>query len=624
MTHPLQDLQPISRRVWEEKYALTDADGRRLEKTPADSLLRVAAALSKTDDERDTFYDTMTAGCFPGGRIIANAGAESVKPGASLINCTVLPCPEDSIDGIMSAARNVALTLKAGCGIGINFSTLRPRGWRVNGPGASTTGPIPFMNIFDATCKTIASAGGRRGAMMGMLHARHPDIVEFITAKRSAGMLTQFNLSVLIPDDFMEAVKNGQKWQTRFPVDGQSWSAGPSYDAREIWGLLIKNATEHGEPGVHFIDISNHDNPLSGCEDLAATNPCGEVPLPENGACLLGSIALHRFLSNTSTGLHFDFGELTRHAEVFHEMLDRVVDQANLPLPGYQHELALKRRHGVGIMGLGTALNLMGVRYGSGQAVEILDRIMESIASAGVRVALSGGPEAPFFREMPRAHGQFRRFWHDRFAPAGNQSMEMLLHEAAFDGVGPRYTHCMSIAPTGTLALAFGNNCSNGMEPSFAHQYTRNLTVEGRRTRLPVIVRSAEALIAPDRIHEFVDAGSLSPDDHLAMQIIAQKWTDQSISKTINLPSSAGEADVAAVLMEAWERRCKGVTVYRPNPVRGSILATADQLSAQEFEFEAGDGTTVKLRGDQMMEYDGEVSTAAEWAAYFGKVGAGG
>ena len=599
------DLQPASLDIWNSKYRLRASDGAPVDQTPEGTLRRVANALGASAAQSALFYNSLTAGCYPGGRIMANAGAEAHKPSASLINCTVSQKIDDSMDGILHAVHMAGLTLQAGCGIGYNFSSLRPNGSPVAGAGAKTSGPISFMEIFNAACKTISCAGGRRGAQMGMLHMSHPDILAFINAKRTVGALTQFNLSVLIPDAFMTAVKNDDEWQTSFVLKGETIK-GATYKARWLWDQLMQANYESAEPGVFFIDVANRENPLAGVEEISATNPCGEVPLPVHGACLLGSIDLSRFVDMENGS--FELQRFHHHAEVFHEMLDRVVDLANLPLRGYTDALISTRRHGMGIMGLGTALNLMGVRYGSPKAVDLLAHIMGSLAEAGVVVAKHLGEEqgqAPIFAN-DAARKAYLHFWGDR----------MFLDRTG-TAWGPRFSHAVAIAPTGTLALSFGNNCSNGIEPTFAHSYTRNLLIEGRRTKLPVRVLSKEMLTAPEKAGQFVDASDLTPEEHLVMQATAQKWTDNSISKTINLPASISFDAFKDIYMRAWEMGCKGCTTYRPSEARGAVLVTDAGLQEQQVSFKLDNGETLSLPGGAMVTYDGETSTAALWADYF-------
>jgi len=606
-------LQPASFDIWDKKYRLRGKNGAPVDENPEATLRRVALALSKWHGDGEKYFKTLLSGCYPGGRIMANAGAGVHKPSASLINCTVSGVIDDSMDGILRAVHMAGLTLQAGCGIGYDFSSLRPSGAPVAGAGAHTSGPISFMNIFDATCKTIACAGGRRGAQMGMLSMRHPDILAFINAKRTPGALTQFNLSVLVPDAFMEAVKADGDWETEFVLKGER-IAGPTYKARFLWDALMQANYESAEPGVFFISVADRNNPLAGVEDIHATNPCGEVPLPANGACLLGSMDLSEFVDMERKT--FRSNEIYEHARVFHEMLDRVVDQANLPLQTYTDELLLKRRHGLGIMGLGTALNLIGVRYGSPQAAALLDHVMHIIAKAGVVVSLEMGHRyegAPIF-ESNKAGGSWERFWNSRF---GEGAVNSFCDEAGIDYWAPRFSHGTAIAPTGTLALSFGNNCSNGIEPTFAHSYTRNLLVEGRKTKLPVRVHSKEMLLAPHLAHQFVDAGELTPDEHLIMQATAQKWVDNAISKTINLPSSISYTEFKDVYIKAWEMGCKGCTTYRPSDTRGAVLVTDASLQEQQITFTLDNGETISVTGDTELTFQGETSTAALWREYF-------
>ena len=617
-------MQPISDEIWDQKYRLKDRDGDPIDADRRATFERVASALADTEKYREKWREkflwALESGAIPGGRIVANAGAGEHKPATSLINCTVSGTISDDLDGIMLRLHEAALTLKAGCGIGYPFSSLRPKGARVSGAGANTSGPLSFMDIFDSMCATISSAGGRRGAQMGTFDAGHPDIFDFIRAKRENGRLRHFNLSVLVPDRLLDAVKNGELWPLGFPGHPES---DQTVSADELWRAIMRSTYDFSEPGVLFVDRINGENNNWFCEDIRATNPCGELPLPPNGSCLLGSVDLTRFVVDPlGPSARFDWERYREVVAVFTRMLDNVVDVANLPLPEQAEELWRKRRHGMGVLGVGSALAMLGLRYGSPGSCEMVERWMASMALTGWHVALELAKEkgpAPIMEEVfPEYGGRKGKHLHAvsrymrRIASVDPELVDGLAR------VGARFTHHTAIAPTGTIAIAFADNASNGIEPSFAHRYVRNLTVAGRKTRQATTVYSAEARLwekmcgdspYPER---FVTAEGVAPKEHVDVQAAAQKWVDSSVSKTINVPSDISFEEFEDLYRYAHEKGLKGCATFRYNPEAfQGVLVTEDKLAGETYRFALADGTTVEVKGNETVEYDGETHTAA-------------
>ncbi len=608
-------MQQTSQEIYETKYQLKNQEGTPIDKDLDDTFKRVAKALASTEKEskywEQEFLTAMRNGAIPAGRILSNAGAEAYKPNTSLINCTVSGEVSDDVESIGQMVKESMMTLAKGCGIGYCFSSLRPKGALVGGVGATTSGSLSFMNIFDSGCFTISSAGGRRGAQMGTMHVWHPDILDFIKAKREDGKFRQFNMSVLLTDEFMRAKDNDEDWQLYFPLHKKETGcevlhienfpfssedyvyAGftednlyTSYDpskhkeklvackiyktikARELWDLIMKSTYEFAEPGVLFIDRINESNPLNCVETISSTNPCGEQPLPNYGSCLLGSLLLHKFVKNPfvqpeqdldsldgSTtfvkrswgGAEFDWELFDKTTRTFVRMLDNVVELNGLALPAQRQEILSKRRHGMGFTGLGTALAMLGIPYGGKEAIEFCEEVSKRIAVINLEENYKLGEEkgcAPVFNddivyERWLRHNFTQNVLQETDLDTTTKSYTFLEDET----LRPRFTHASSIAPTGTLSLAIGNNCSNGIEPTFAHSYKRNVIVEGKATKEQVDVYSAEALAwrelhmdgygIPELPDYFVEADSLTPEQHIAMQAAAQKWVDSSISKCI-------------------------------------------------------------------------------------------
>lgn len=624
-------LQPASLEAWDMKYRLKDEENHPIDLTVDDTYNRVAMALAiveKPENQefwRKKFLWAMQNGATPAGRIMSNAGAGKYKPSTSTINCTVSGTIEDSMDGILDRVKEAGLTLKAGCGIGYEFSSLRPRGAFVRGAGASTSGPLTFMDIYDSMCFTVSSAGGRRGAQMATFDISHPDVLDFIKAKRQNGRLRQFNLSLLITAEFMEAVENDRMWDFRF-----KGTVHNSMKARDVWNLIMESTYDYAEPGFILIDEVNKMNNNWFCENIRATNPCGEQPLPPYGSCLLGSINLTNFIVFPfSKTAHFDWDKYKEVVHIFTRMLDNVVEINNLPLEQQRDEITRKRRHGMGILGLGSALAMLSTKYGSKDSIEFTEQVCKVMAVEGYRVGIELAKEkgpAPIMNEeftdvgkgFTKAKGKdlwcesayMARIW--REAPE-------LLEEA--EKYGCRFTHHSSIAPTGTISLSVNNNASNGIEPSFSHVYYRNMIKEGRKTKQRVPVYSYEYLLyrelngdveVQDLPDYFDSAQNIEIEAHVDIQAAAQKWVDSSISKTINVPTDYPFDKFKNIYSYAYKKGLKGCTTFRFNPEAfQGVLVTADDLRSTVYVFKTTDGESVEVSGDQEIEYDGEKTTAA-------------
>ncbi|MEO1422900.1 MAG: adenosylcobalamin-dependent ribonucleoside-diphosphate reductase [Pseudomonadota bacterium] len=564
---------PIAAQIWDMKYRFKDAEGAPIDVTVSDSWRRVARALAAVEAEPEQwegrFYDALKDFKYlPAGRILAGAGtARSV----TLFNCFVMGTVPDSLAGIFDMLKEAALTMQQGGGIGYDFSTIRPKGAAVHGVAADASGPLSFMDVWDAMCRTIMSAGARRGAMMATLRCDHPDIEEFITAKRDAVRLRNFNLSVLVSDAFMDAVKAGADWDLMF--DGEIYR---TVKAAELWSLIMQSTYDYAEPGVIFIDRINQRNNLSYCETIAATNPCGEQPLPPYGACLLGSINLARLVDAPfEEGADIPQDVLDDLVATAVRMMDNVVDASRFPLEAQAQEAQAKRRIGLGVTGLADALLMLGLRYGSPEAACQTERWLHRIARAAYLTSA----------HLAAEKGAFPLFDAEAFlASPTMQDMDEDVR-TAIRTHGIRNALLTSIAPTGTISL-YAGNVSSGIEPVFAYSYTRKvLQKDGTKTEEEVVDYAvqlyrekfgAEAAL-PDH---FVNAQTLPPLDHVRMQAAAQKWIDSSISKTINCPEDISFEAFKEVYMAAWDQGCKGCTTYRPNAVTGSVLSVAEEKPA--------------------------------------------
>jgi ribonucleoside-diphosphate reductase alpha chain len=699
-------LQPASADIWERKYQLKTASGEAVDKSIDDTYARVARALADietTPEKREEWYRkflwALRHGAVPAGRIISNAGALEHKPATSTINCTVSGKIHDSMDDILQKVHEAGMTLKSGAGIGYEFSTLRPNNAYVSGSGAVTSGPLSFMDIYDKVCFTISSAGGRRGAQMATFDVGHPDVIDFIRAKREDGRLRQFNLSLLVTSEFMEAVKSDAPWKLAFPVTEEEvetrqidlndieqviwrdWPIKTNYitndagkvackvyrtiPARRLWDVIMTSTYEYAEPGFILIDEYNEMNNNWFCEEIRATNPCGEQGLPEYGACLLGSINLTRLVKNPFTSkASFDWETYREIVSVFTRMLDNVVGIHGLPLEQQRKEIESKRRHGMGYLGLGSALTMLGIRYGSKASLELTEKITRELALTGWECALELAKEkgpAPLLQQefevtsemlarRPEMlddgwqkgdmikgrvlHAKYSRYM-QKIAEVNPELVDQLAE------VGARFTHHSSIAPTGTIALSLGNNASNGIEPSFAHHYSRNIIREGKKSKEKVDVWSYELLAYRELINSkampfsdkdderlpayFISSDDVTPKQHVDIQAAAQKWIDSSISKTANIPTDFPYEDFKDIYMYAYEKGLKGCTTFRFNPeVFQGVLVKDKDLENTIYRFSLEDGTVIEVRGNEEIEYDGEIHTAANLydalkEGYYGK-----
>jgi len=558
-------MTPISQHIWDMKYRLKGADGRPVDKNIEDTWQRVAKSLAAPEKNpelwQQRFFEMMNAFQFlPAGRIIAGAGAERK---VTLFNCFVMGDIPDSMGGIFENLKEASLTMQQGGGIGYDFSTLRPKGAVVEKIGADASGPLSFMDVWDSMCRTIMSAGSRRGAMMGVMRCDHPDIEAFIEAKQEPGRLRMFNLSVLVTDPFMDAVKAGDSWDLKF--EGETYKTLP---ARELWDKITRATYAYAEPGVIFIDRINRMNNLSYCETIHATNPCGEQPLPPYGACLLGSINLARMVTDPFTDqATIDIETLSDKVTTAVRLMDNVIDVSRFPLIEQENEAKAKRRIGLGVTGLGDALILCGARYGGDAAVRLTETWMKAIERAAYLAST----------ELAAEKGAFPLYDAEKYLQG---EMIQRLDADVQDAIrahGIRNALITSIAPTGTISL-FADNVSSGLEPVFSFTYTRHvLQPDGTRKEEEVsdyayrLYRKLYGENAP-LTDAFVDAQQLSPRDHLVMQAAVQKYVDSSISKTINCPEEISFDAFKDIYMEAYDLGLKGCTTYRPNDVTGAVL----------------------------------------------------
>jgi ribonucleoside-diphosphate reductase alpha chain len=697
---PLQD---ASKDIWDSKYRLKTAQGDPLDTDINATFKRVAIAISEVEKNKTLqakwqkkFEWAMRCGAIPAGRIMSNAGASEYKPATSTINCTVSGIVEDSMQGILDKVQQAGLTLKAGCGIGYEFSTLRPKDAFVNGAGAYTSGPLSFMDIFDKMCFTVSSAGGRRGAQMATFDVSHPDVLDFIKAKREDGRLRQFNLSLLITDEFMHAVKTNADWPLVFPlcekeqqregldltnsqqVIWKDWPISKDYivndqdqvackvyrtiAAQKLWNVIMASTYDFAEPGFILIDKVNQMNNNWFCENIRATNPCGEQPLPPHGSCLLGSINLTVFVDQPFTPqAQFNWAKFQEVVAVFTRMLDNVVEINGLPLPEQEYEIRHKRRHGMGYLGLGSSITMLGMKYGDEASQLFTEEVTRQLAlvgwQQGLELAKEKGP-APIMEEefaLTQAHFRQRpelavdgyklgdkvkgKILHAKYS----RYMQQLAEEAPelikdLQKIGSRFTHHSSIAPTGTISLSVANNASNGIEPSFAHHYARNIIKLGRKTKEKVDVYSYELLAyrALNNIKEegndielpdyFITSDAVTPEQHVDIQAAAQKWIDSSISKTANVPSDYPFEKFEHIYQYAYDKALKGCTTFRFNPeVFQGVLVQEKDLEKTLYKFTLSDDQVVELKGNDMVEYDGETHSAANLydalkEGYYGKL----
>ena len=697
-------MQEASLDIWDKKYRLKSKTGEIIDQTIDDTYKRVARAIADVEQGRELrekwygrFLWALRRGAIPAGRITSNAGAQEHKPATSTINCTVSGTIKDSMDGILDKVHEAGLTLKAGCGIGYEFSTLRPKGAYVSGAGAYTSGPLSFMDIYDKMCFTVSSAGGRRGAQMATFDVGHPDAMDFIRAKREDGRLRQFNCSLLITDEFIEAVRENRTWKLAFPINEheadafdledaeqviwREWPTTSGYivrddglvacrvyktiPARRMWDMIMSSTYDFAEPGFIMVDHINEMNNNWFCENIRATNPCGEQPLPPYGACLLGSVNLTRFVENPFTpDARFDWDEYREVVQVFTRLLDNVVEINGLPLGKQRDEIERKRRHGMGFLGLGSTLTMLGMKYGSPESLEFTERVARDMALAGWEQALElsreKGPapimedefevtgdmlrrrpemEADGYQVGDRISGRILWARYSRYMQRVAEHAPELVDALAEEGA--RFTHHTSIAPTGTISLSLANNVSNGIEPSFAHHYSRNVIREGRKTKEKVSVYSYEllayrTLVNPDAMpyaqdeaaklpDYFITAEDISPKEHVDIQAAAQRWVDSSISKTANVPTDFPYEDFKDIYLYAHSKGLKGCTTFRFNPEAfQGVLVKDKDLENTTYRFVLDDGEVIEVAGNEEIEYDGELHTAANLfdalkEGYYGK-----
>ena len=699
---PFQD---ASLDIWDKKYRLKSKDGRIIDGTMDETYQRVARALAEVEDKdkQEHWYEqflwALRQGAIPAGRITSNAGALEHKPATSTINCTVSGTVQDSMDNILDKVHEAGLTLKAGCGIGYEFSTLRPKGAYVSGAGAYTSGPLSFMDIYDKMCFTVSSAGGRRGAQMATFDVGHPDVMDFIRAKREDGRLRQFNLSLLITDEFMQAVQDNGWWKLAFPItekeaeddnldlkdkDQIVWRDWPTKEkyvtnkeglvackvyrtikAKHLWDMIMTSTYDFAEPGFILIDRVNEQNNNWYCENIRATNPCGEQPLPPYGSCLLGSVNLTKFVRNPFTHeASFDWDEYKKVVSIFTRMLDNVVEINGLPLEGQRNEILSKRRHGMGFLGLGSTLTMLRMQYGSHESVEFTERVSKELALEGWRTGLALAEEkgpAPIMEQEFKVTADMLR-WRPEMKKDGikiGQKLKGKVLQAKYSRYmqkvaevdpelveriaekGVRFTHHSSIAPTGTISLSLANNASNGIEPSFAHHYSRNVIREGRKSKEKVDVFSFELLAYRELVNQkampyseeeeaqlpdyFITAEDITPKEHVDIQAAAQKWVDSSISKTANVPTDYAFEDFKDIYTYAYHQGLKGCTTFRFNPEAfQGVLVKEKDLENTTYRFTLDDGTVIEAKGNEEIEYDGEVHNAANLfdalkEGYYGK-----
>ena len=559
---------PIAEQIWDMKYRLKEADGTPIDTTVEDSWRRIASDLARVEKDpaqwEEKFYHALEDFKFlPAGRITAGAGTARK---VTLFNCFVMGTIPDSMGGIFDMLKEAALTMQQGGGIGYDFSTLRPKGALVTGVAADASGPLSFMDVWDSMCRTIMSAGSRRGAMMATMRCDHPDIEDFITAKSDAARLRMFNVSVLVTDTFMEAVKADGQHDLVF--DGKTYK---TVSARGLWDKIMQSTYDYAEPGVIFIDRINHANNLSYCETIAATNPCGEQPLPPYGACLLGSVNLARLVDHPfDDAAQLNEAALAELVGTAVRMMDNVVDASNFPLEAQAQEARAKRRIGLGVTGLADALLMVGLRYGSDAAVTQTENWLHQIARAAYLASV----------QLAKEKGAFPLFEAEPFLASGAmEKMDSDVRDAIRkDGI--RNALLTSIAPTGTISL-YAGNVSSGIEPVFAYAYTRKvLQKDGSRSEEEVVDYAVQ--MWRDKFGDaelpdyFVNAQTLAPADHVKMQAAAQNWIDSSISKTINCPEDISFDAFKDVYLQAYELGCKGCTTYRPNAVTGSVLSVSE------------------------------------------------
>ncbi|TDY02883.1 adenosylcobalamin-dependent ribonucleoside-diphosphate reductase [Thiohalophilus thiocyanatoxydans] len=581
----------IANHIWETKYRYY-LDGNPVDTAISDTWQRVALAAAQAETEsielwQQRFYELLKDFRFlPGGRILAGAGTDK---DVTLFNCFVMGTIEDSMDGIFDALKEAAITMQQGGGVGYDFSTLRPRGFVAHHRGTVASGPVSFMRIWDAMCATVLSTGARRGAMMATLRCDHPDIEEFIHAKQQSGALTHFNLSVLVTDTFMEAVSNDDDWPLIFPLEDPAAGTAdllaewPGYEqpvpckivrrinAQKLWQQIMRGTYAYAEPGVLFYDRINRENNLAYRETIAATNPCGEIPLPPYGACNLGSLNLTCYVQDPfSSRAQIDMARLQADARLAVRFLDNVIDISRFPLARHQAYESGSRRIGLGITGLADTLMMLGLAYasdtGRAQAEAILQHLCHSAYAASIELAREKTP-FPFFQADDYLRSPFIRRLPDKLQQQIRQ-------------YGIRNSHLVAIAPTGTISL-FARNVSSGIEPVYDLSASRRvLNHDGEFNQFTIEDDAWRQWRQqhPDQPTPdyFQTALQIAPRDHLKMQAQLQPHVDNAISKTINVPQDYPFEEFVDLYRLAYESGLKGCTTYRPNPVTGAILSSDD------------------------------------------------
>ena len=573
-------MNDISRDVWAAKYRLQDENGP-IEKTIEETWQRIARSLAAAESGDRTQWETRFGQALadfrflPGGRIYAGAGTNRR---VTLFNCFVMGAIEDSMDGIFDALKEGALTMQQGGGVGYDFSTLRPRGATAKGGGTIASGPVSFMHIWDAMCGTILSTGARRGAMMGTLRCEHPDIEEFVQAKQVVRALQHFNLSVLVTDAFMQAVREGAEWLLVFPPGASNARVFRRIDARDLWNRIMRATYDCAEPGVIFIDRVRRTDNLGYCETISATNPCGEIPLPPYGACDLGSINLTRFVKEPfSPAARLDLDAIAETAGTAVRMLDNVYEISNFPLEKQRAAARASRRIGLGITGLADALMMLGVRYDAARAHELAGDAMRTICHSAYRASIALAREKgrfPLFRDAEYTASEFVA-----------QLPRDIVAEVRRHGI--RNSHLTAIAPAGTISLLAGN-VSSGLEPAYAADFQRSVRlVDGTLTTMRVTdyacARYRERGEAHDALPSaFMPLADVDPAAQLAMQAALQPYVDNSISKTVSVPADYAFERFSGLYQQAYDLGLKGCTTYRPAEVRGAILQPAQPERAPQ------------------------------------------
>ncbi|HJO95647.1 MAG TPA: adenosylcobalamin-dependent ribonucleoside-diphosphate reductase [Victivallales bacterium] len=577
------ELLDISKDIWNRKYRFRGSDECKPDASYEDTWKRISGALSKNEKDskywEEKFYEILSDFKFlPAGRIIANAGTK--LDSVTMFNCYVMNDVTDSIEGIFDTVKNAALTQKQGGGVGFDFSSIRPAGSHIQGCGAAASGPISFMQVLDATCRTIMSAGQRRGAQMGVMRCDHPDIEQFITSKQEDGKLKMFNLSVAITNKFIEAVENNEDWELKFKD-----KVYKTVKAVDLWDLIMKSTYDYAEPGFLLIDKINNLNNLYYCEEIRATNPCGEQPLPSFGACLLGSLNLTKFVKNAFTDkAEIMFNELSKTAKTAVRMLDNVIDMSNYPLPQQKAEAEAKRRIGIGITGLADLFLSMGVKYGSNESIDLSEKIMQTITYSVYESST----------ELAEEKGTFPLYDTEKYLEGNFIKTLPEKIQLAIRKNGMRNSHLTSIAPTGTISLLSGN-VSSGLEPVFAFHYTRKIrnTTEADVTEVEVTdyayreylkhlgVKKLSDKKLPDY---FVSSSDIEPLLHLKIQGILQKYVDSSISKTINIPVDYPFDKFKDVYLQAYKQGLKGCTTFRPSKYITGVLVKKEEKKEEEKE----------------------------------------